>query len=172
MRQLARFLVVLLPLLPGLAPPAQAELSSGDRQAYREAFQAVRSGDWAAAGQRADKAQDGLLAKVLWWLNLSREGSGATFAEITGFVAANPDWPSGPVLRQHADESTVGVPDNAVSEWYDRFPPVTAAGKLRQARRIFGCIRGPCAAVSAKTSGNGLRVLTRHTPATARNRGH
>jgi soluble lytic murein transglycosylase len=134
LRQLARFLVVLLPLLPGLAPPAQAELSSGDRQAYREAFQAVRSGDWAVAGQRADKAQDGLLAKVLWWLNLSREGSGATFAEITGFVAANPDWPSGLLLRQHADESTVGVPDNAVSEWYDRFPPVTAAGKLRQAQ--------------------------------------
>ena len=138
MRQLARFLVVLLPLLPGLAPPAQAELSSGDRQAYREAFQAVRSGDWAAAGQRADKAQDGLLAKVLWWLNLSREGSGATFAEITGFVAANPDWPSGLLLRQHADESTVGVPDNAVSEWYDRFPPVTAAGKLRRRGKFSG----------------------------------
>jgi len=133
-RQFARFLVILLPFLPMLAPPAQAELSSGDRQTYREAFQAARTGDWAAAGRLADKAQDGLLAKVLWWLNLTRDGSGASFSDISGFIAANPDWPSGQILRQHAEESTVGVPDKTLSDWYDRFPPVTAAGKLRQAQ--------------------------------------
>jgi soluble lytic murein transglycosylase len=133
-RQLARFLVLLLPLLPLATAPAQAELSSSDKQIYREAFQAARSGDWATAGRRADKAQDGLLAKVLWWLNLTREGSGATFGEITGFIAANPDWPSAQLLRQHAEESTVGVPDKTLTDWYERFPPVTAAGKLKQAQ--------------------------------------
>jgi soluble lytic murein transglycosylase len=133
-RQLARFLILLLPVLPMLAPPAQAELSSSDRQIYHEAFQAARAGDWAGAGRRADKAQDGLLAKVLWWLNLTRDGSGASFSDISEFIAANPDWPSGPILRQHAEESTIGVPDKIVSDWYDRFPPVTAAGKLRQAQ--------------------------------------
>jgi soluble lytic murein transglycosylase len=134
-RQLARFLALLLPLLAGLGASAHAELlSTGDRQVYREAFQAARAGDWAVAGQRAEKAQDRLLAKVLWWLNLSREGSGASFADISEFIAANPDWPSGLILRQHADEATVGVPDKTVSDWYDRFPPVTAAGKLRQAQ--------------------------------------
>ena len=134
MRQLARFLVLLLPLFPLAAAPAQAELSSSDRQTYREAFQAARSGDWATAGLRADRAQDGLLAKVLWWLNLTRDGSGATFAEISEFISANPDWPSPLVLRQHAEESAVGVSDKTLSDWYDRFPPVTAAGKLRQAQ--------------------------------------
>ncbi|HET7594086.1 MAG TPA: lytic transglycosylase domain-containing protein [Stellaceae bacterium] len=127
-------MVLLLPLFPLAAAPAQAELSSSDRQIYREAFQAARSGDWATAGLRADKAQDGLLAKVLWWLNLTRDGSGATFAEISEFISANPDWPSPLVLRQHAEESAVGVSDKTLSDWYDRFPPVTAAGKLRQAQ--------------------------------------
>ena len=133
-RQFARFLILLLPLLPVLAWPAQAELSGSDRQIYREAFQAARAGDWAGAGRFADKAQDGLLAKVLWWLNLTRDGSGASFSDISAFIAANPDWPSGLILRQHAEESTIGVADKTVSDWYDRFPPVTAAGKLRQAQ--------------------------------------
>ena len=43
-------------------------------------------------------------------------------------------------------------------------------GNLSQARRMCVRIRGLCAAVCAKTCGNGLRVLMRHTPATARNR--
>ena len=135
MRRLARSLVLwFLLVFPALATPAWAELSGTDRQLYREAFQAVRTGDWALAGQRADKAQNGLLAKMLWWLNLARDGSGATFAEITEFVGANPDWPSPLVLRQHAEESTAGASDKAVADWFERFPPVTSGGKLKQAQ--------------------------------------
>ena len=136
MRLFARCLALLFAffLVAAASAPARAELSASDRQIYREAFQSVRAGDWAGAGQHADKAQDGLLAKVLWWLNLSRDGSGASFSDISDFIAANPNWPSLPALRQHADESTAGVADKTVSEWYDRFPPVTPAGKLRQAQ--------------------------------------
>lgn len=134
MRRLVRWLALLLLLSPALAGPSRAALSEGDRQAYREAYQALRAGDWAGAGRRVDKVQDGLLAKVLWWLNLCRDGSGATFGEISEFIAANPDWPSPTLLRQHAEESTAGVPDKTVAAWFERFPPVTPAGKLRQAQ--------------------------------------
>lgn len=126
--------VLLLLLLAAFsAPSAQAELSGSDQQIYREAYQAARAGDWAGAGTRAEKAKDRLLAKVLWWLNLSRGASGASFADITSFIIANPDWPGQLTLRQRAEEAMVGVPDKTLAQWFERFPPVTAAGKLRQA---------------------------------------
>ncbi len=130
-RQLALFLAPLLFLL--WTSPARADLGDADRQVYREAFQAARAGDWALAGQRAEKAHDRLLAKVLWWLNLSRDGSGASFADITEFIAANPDWPGRLALRQHAEEAMLGVADKTLLDWFERFPPVTPAGKFKQA---------------------------------------
>src|SRR5262244_2592032 len=59
-------------LLAAWAIPARAELSEADRQIYRDAFRTAHSGDWVAAGQRTERAHDKLLAKVLWWANLSR----------------------------------------------------------------------------------------------------
>ncbi|MGO8919093.1 MAG: lytic transglycosylase domain-containing protein [Stellaceae bacterium] len=132
-RWLAYRLVVLVPLLWAPALPARAELSDSDRETYREAFQAARSGDWALAGQRANKAHDRLLAKALWWLNLSRGSSGAAFTDFVDFITANPDWPSQLALRQHAEEAMVGVSDHSLEQWFDRFAPVTPAGKFRQA---------------------------------------
>src|SRR5262249_4829147 len=44
------------------------------------------------------------------------------------------DWPSLMVLRQHAEEAMAGVADKTLDEWFERFPPVTSAGKLKQAQ--------------------------------------
>jgi soluble lytic murein transglycosylase len=131
-RRFAPLLTLLLALGAPLAP-ARAELSDADRQTYREAFQAARNGDWARAGQRVDKARDKLLAKVLWWANLSRASSGAVFSDFAGFVTANSDWPGQLALRQHAEESMAGVSDRTLVDWFERFPPVTPAGKFKQA---------------------------------------
>jgi soluble lytic murein transglycosylase len=129
-----RLVLVVVFLLLGVTASAKAALSEADRQIYRQAFQAIRAGDWGGAGRDADKAHDGHLAKVLWWLNLTRENSGASFSDITDFITANPEWPSLLVLRQHAEEAVGGVPDKVVDEWFERFPPVTSAGKLKQAQ--------------------------------------
>jgi soluble lytic murein transglycosylase len=129
----AHRLILPLVLVCGLAVPARAELGESDRQIYREAFQAARAGDWSAAGQRAERAHDRLLAKVLWWLNLSRGASGAAFGDFADFLNKNPDWPGQLALRQHAEEAMVGVSDRTLAEWFERFPPVTPAGKFKQA---------------------------------------
>ncbi len=132
-RWLAHRLVLMVLLLWASAVPARAELSDADRQIYREAFQAARSGDWALAGRRADKGHDPLLAKVLWWLNLTRGSSGALFTDFTDFITANPDWPGQMAMRQHAEEAMAGVSDRTLGQWFDRFAPVTPAGKFKQA---------------------------------------
>ena len=52
---------------------------------------------------------------------------------MTGFIIANPDWPGQLGLRQHAEEAMVGVPDRSLGQWFERFAPVTPAGKFKQA---------------------------------------
>ena len=131
-RWLAHRLVLLSVLIFASFSPARA-LSEADRQIYREAFQAAHAGKWALAGEVVDKGHDRLLAKALWWLNLSRDGSGASFNDFAEFLTANPDWPGQRALRQHAEESMVGVSDRTLVQWFERFPPVTPAGKFKQA---------------------------------------
>jgi soluble lytic murein transglycosylase len=116
-----------------LAAPARAELGQFDRQIYREAFQAARGGDWSKAGDVITPAHDRLLAKTLWWMNLSRGSSGATFGDLLEFLVKNPDWPGALTLRQHAEESMAGISDGTLAEFFQRFPPVTPAGKLKLA---------------------------------------
>ena len=131
-RSLAR-LLLLLCLLVASGVPASAALTDNDRQLYREAFQSVRNGDWAGAMRRADKAKDPILGKVLRWIEMSHGGPGSRFSDIVDFIAANPDWPGQLALRQRAEEAMLGVSDKALADWFARSPPVTPAGKLKQA---------------------------------------
>ena len=78
-RSLARVVLLLaLSVLP-LRLAGAAALSDADRQAYREAFSAIRSGDWAGAYTRAQQAQEPVLGKAVRFLDLSRANSGARY---------------------------------------------------------------------------------------------
>jgi soluble lytic murein transglycosylase len=132
-RSLARVVLLLaLSVLPSRLAGA-ALLSDTDRQAYREAFAAIRSGDWAGAYARAQQAQDPFLGKAVRFLDLSRANSGARFGDIAEFVTGNPEWPSQTLLRERAEEAISSASDDEVGRWFARFPPVTAVGRLRQA---------------------------------------
>ncbi|HKX07909.1 MAG TPA: lytic transglycosylase domain-containing protein [Stellaceae bacterium] len=119
-------------LLP-LRLAGAAALSDADRQAYRLAFSQIRSGDWAGAYQSAQQAKDLLLSKVVRFLDLSRQGSGSGFETITQFIESNPDWPNERLLRERAEEAITSVGDDDVGRWFQRYPPVTAIGRLREA---------------------------------------
>ena len=137
MRSLARFVVLLALLALPLRLADAAALSDADRQIYRQAFAAVRAGDWAGAAARAQQAQDPFLNKAIRFLDMSRQGSGWRFGDIMDFVAANPDWPSERLLRERAEEAITNASDEEVGRWFSRFPPVTAIGRLREADNLL-----------------------------------
>jgi soluble lytic murein transglycosylase len=115
----------------------RAELSSGDRQIYRNAFAAAKAENYVSAQRQAAQAKDPLLAKVLLWQALKGGRSGATFGEITAFMKQNPDWPAQSALRQRAEEALSGVPDSVVRDWFSQHQPVTPYGRLRQAEMLM-----------------------------------
>ena len=137
MRSLARFVVLLALLALPLRLADAAALSDADRQIYRQAFAAVRAGDWTGAASRAQQAQDPFLNKAIRFLDMSHQGSGWRFGDIMDFVAANPDWPSERLLRERAEEAITNASDEEVGRWFSRFPPVTAIGRLREADNLL-----------------------------------
>ncbi|MGB8181758.1 MAG: hypothetical protein WCF13_05260, partial [Stellaceae bacterium] len=111
---------------------AQA-LSTNDKRAYHAAFADAQKSDWKGAAREAAMARDPLPREALHWLAIIRGANGASFGEITHFIVAHSDWPGQSALEQAAEEAMNGVPDGTLADWFATHPPITAAGKLRQA---------------------------------------
>jgi soluble lytic murein transglycosylase len=128
-----RLIVAFLFLLASAAPVSAGLLSPADQQSYRDAFAAARTANWNAARGAADRAAERLPAKVLRWLELTRNQGGrtASFAEIVDFADRNPDWPLPALLRQRAEEASADVPDAVLLPYFQKNRPATPDGKLR-----------------------------------------
>jgi soluble lytic murein transglycosylase len=135
----------LLPILRGLLLVAffvfasniqrmQAQtLAAADQQAMRSALAAAQSGDWARAYADAVTISDPLPIKMLRWIDYARPGAAGRFPDIADFVEKNPDWPGRKALRKHAEEALAGESDAVAAEWLKRYPPISAAGRVREA---------------------------------------
>jgi soluble lytic murein transglycosylase len=146
---------MLLLALVSLAASARAEetpsLSAADVQAMRSALAAAQSGDWNRAQAEAAAATDPLLPKMLRWMDYSRPGTRGRFPDIAEFIEKNPDWPAQQALRKHAEEALAAEADAVAADWFKRYPPVSANGKVREAEIMLngGDIEGGTAALRA-----------------------
>jgi len=118
-------------LLAVSAPSGAASLPPDELRQARLAYQAAEAGDYAKA--QAAAGRDAALSKLVRWMELRRAGSRASFAEITQFAAANPDWPGRNSLRLRAEEAMpADMPDAQIIAWFEKTPPI-GAGRLRLA---------------------------------------
>lgn len=113
---------------------ADAEtLSATDLQAMRSALSAAQSGDWSRAYANAATISDPLPLQMVRWMDCARPGTPGRFPDIANFIEKNPDWPGQNALRKHAEEALAGETDAVAADWFKRYPPVGATGKLREA---------------------------------------
>ncbi len=68
-------------------------LSAADHDIYSRAFDAADRGDWTAARGLASQGHDATATRLITWRTLLDKNSGASFADLDGFVKSNPDWP-------------------------------------------------------------------------------
>jgi soluble lytic murein transglycosylase len=111
---------------------AQA-LSEADLQATRAMLGAAQGGDWSRAYAELALTKDPLPLKILHWMDYSRPGAPGRFPEIAEYIERNPDWPRQKALRKHAEEALAAEPDAVAADWFKRFPPVSAVGKVHSA---------------------------------------
>ena len=119
-------------LLAAGSAPAQ-NLSDADRAAALAAIGAARSGDWTQAYTAAGRSSDPLPMKIVHWLDYTRSNVTGRFADISSFIAQNPDWPSQKILRRQAEQALFGESDDTAAAWFQKFPPMSPLGKARAA---------------------------------------
>ncbi len=117
---------------------AQARLSTQDAALYRSAFKAAHAGHWNKALPMAARAKDPLLAKVLRWYSIDQPSTGVTLDGILSFIERNPDWPGPKTLQERAEEALPDdMPPAAVRAFFERYPAVSATGKIRYAEALL-----------------------------------
>ncbi|HVZ69236.1 MAG TPA: lytic transglycosylase domain-containing protein [Rhizomicrobium sp.] len=107
-------------------------LGDSDRAIYKRAFDAADKKNWSDAQALAIQGYNATARRLIQWRYLLDPDSGAGFAEISGFMKTNPNWPLQGVLQSRAEQA---MPDNldpqAVIQWFNGRQPNTGIGKIR-----------------------------------------
>ena len=82
--------------------PAPPPLT-GDLAALKDAIDLARKGKTDDATAARDRIADPAGQKLADWFMLRHSESTAPFKRYAAFLAANPDWPSSPLLRRRAE---------------------------------------------------------------------
>ena len=112
-------------------------LSEADLNVMRASLAAAQTNDRNRAYAELASVGDPLPLKILRWMDYSRSGAPGRFFDIAEFIEKNPDWPRQKALCKHAEEALAAEPDNVAADWFKRFPPVGAVGKVRSAEILL-----------------------------------
>ena len=107
-------------------------VDGADLTIAHRAMQAINRGNWETARAEAATASDPLVAKLVVWRTLRLREKPSTFAEVTGFLAANPDWPGLALIRRRGEDAMpADLAPSVVVAWFSQLPPLTGHGKYR-----------------------------------------
>ncbi len=140
MQQLYRIVALALwaACLAGRAGAADGILlSEADKTVYLAAFEEVDAKRFENARRLAERAVNTLPAKVIDWLDLSRDKTTADFDQLAKFINKNPTWPRQRDLLRNAEQAMpADIPDARLLAWFEGRPPVTFEGAMRFAKAL------------------------------------
>ena len=99
----------------------------------------VRSRKQTDASEVKKNISDPAAKKLVEWVILRSDNSGADFARYAAFITANPHWPSIVTLRRKAEAAAFQEqPSNAqVQAYFSQYPPLSAKGRFALARALL-----------------------------------
>ena len=115
-----------------------------DVSAVKRAIEMVRSRKQTDASEVKKNISDPAAKKLVEWVILRSDDSGADFTRYTAFIAANPNWPSIVTLRRKAEAAAFQEqPSNAqVQAYFSQYPPLSAKGRFALARVMLANGKG------------------------------
>ena len=110
-----------------------------DVAAVKRAVELVRNRKHSDANDLKRNVSDPVAKKLIEWVILRSDDSGADFERYVAFIAANPAWPSIVTLRRKAEAAAwQDRADNArVRTFLTQLPPLSAKGRLALARALL-----------------------------------
>jgi soluble lytic murein transglycosylase len=122
----------------GPAPQAAA-LAPADTLLAKAAFKSINRDSWNKARRLGLLIGDDTMARIIYWMDLTRRGSRASFGDISRFMVENPDWPGRALLRRRAEEAMTGkLPPHEALAWFEKHPPVSSDGRARFGAALLG----------------------------------
>ena len=107
-------------------------LSAADHDLYTRAFDAADRGDWTAARALATQGHDAIAARLIQWRYVLDKNSGATFADIDGFLRNNPDWPLRDTIQVRGEAALdPTMSPGAIVAWFGDHAPSTGLGMIK-----------------------------------------
>ena len=115
-----------------------------DVSAVKRAIEMVRSRKQTDASEVKKNISDPVAKKLVEWVILRSDDSGADFTRYAAFIAANPNWPSIVTLRRKAEAAAFQEqPSNAqVQAYFSQYPPLSAKGRFALARMMVANGKG------------------------------
>lgn len=133
-------LALLLVLLPAAA--LGGAISGRDQGILVQALEAVKADDYARARQISSRASDPRIGKIVRWIDLTRRGTDAEFAEIAGFLEQNPHWPRKRSLRRNAEAAMPpGLRRAEMLAWFEAHAPLSAPGVTHYGTALLNASR-------------------------------
>jgi soluble lytic murein transglycosylase len=124
-----------------LPPPANTIITAAaiDVAAVKRAVDLVRTHKQTDAGEVKRSISDPAAKKLVEWVILRSDESGAEFSRYAAFITTNPTWPSIVTLRRKAEATAFqDQPPNAqVQSYFSQFSPLSAKGRFAYARALL-----------------------------------
>jgi len=141
--------IVLPRTAPAFATASTAATSPLDLTAVKQAIDLVRKNRQDEATTVESSITDALARKLVEWVILRSEDGSSDFSRYKAFIAANPSWPSIPLLRRRAEATLWQNPPEpqTVIAFFADDPPRSAKGHFALARALL--MRGEVARASA-----------------------
>lgn len=96
---------------------------------YQAAMQSIGNGLVHSGLERLEQVKNPLLRKVALGALMAQPDTPYDFAQISGFLSANPGWPDNKEIRQRAEEKLpAGLSPAQLGHWFNANPPMTLAG--------------------------------------------
>jgi soluble lytic murein transglycosylase len=110
-----------------------------DVSAVKRAVEMVRNRKQTDATEVKKTISDPAAQKLVEWVILRSDDSGANFSRYVAFVTANPHWPSIVTLRRKAEATAFQEqpPNPQVQAFLTQFPPLSAKGRFALARTLM-----------------------------------
>ncbi len=122
-----------------LAPAAAATtISANDQAILAAAIKAGEQKNWADLFSLAQRAQDPTVAAIARWRYLIDRESGASFADISGFLDAHPNWPNAETTQRNAERAMPSnMPAEQVLAFFQNREPVSGEGMLMKGAALL-----------------------------------
>jgi soluble lytic murein transglycosylase len=110
-----------------------------DVSAIKRSVELVRSHKQSQADEVKKSISDPVAKKLVEWVILRSDDSGADFSRYVDFIVANPNWPSIVTLRRKAEATAFQdhPGDAAAQSYFAKYPPLSAKGRLALARALL-----------------------------------